>query len=435
MKEVYLAIDIGASSGRHIAGRTERGRLITEEVYRFPNGVKESADGLAWDTEALLSHVKEGIKCAFARFGRIRSLAIDTWGVDYVLMRGDDPLLPCRAYRDPKTEGAVKTVHARVPFEFLYARTGIQFQPFNTVYQLVRDAAEGRLTAVTDFLMLPEYLSFRLTGVKKKEYTNATTTGLVNAVTGEFDTEIAGALSDMLPKRLFCPLSRPGERVGALLPEVAAEVGGETEVVLAPSHDTASAVEALDTDGPYISSGTWSLFGIKSERAMTDAASREANWSNEGGVGYIRYQKNIMGLWLVQSLRRELCPEKSFDDIVKEAEASTFAGYADADEEKFLSPASMKETFLTSFPEGARPETEGDLFRCAFTSLAHSYKRALGELERACGRTFDTLTITGGGAKNALLNRLTEEVCGVKVRALPIEATAIGNLKTQIGRK
>lgn len=433
MKDFYLAIDIGASSGRHIVGWEENGVIATDEVYRFPNGVKIAPQGAVWDVEYLFAAVTEGIKRAFAKYPVIRSLAIDTWGVDYVLMNGDSPLYPCRAYRDPQTENAVKEVHSRTPFEFLYARTGIQFQPFNTVYQLARDAADGKLISATDFMMIPEYLSFRLTGVKKKEYTNATTTGLVNAATGEFDTEIAGAL-DMLPKRLFCHLSRPGETVGNLLPKIAHEVSGQTEVVLAPSHDTASAVEALDGEGPYVSSGTWSLFGIKSEKAHTDEKSRLANWSNEGGVGYIRYQKNIMGLWLVQSLRRELCPTKDFGTIVKEAENSLFEGVVNTEDERFLSPKSMKAAFDGCFAKGKGPQAESDYFRAAFTSLAHSYKTALSELESVCGRRFAEVTVVGGGAKNDLLNRLTEQICGVKVNAVPIEATAVGNLKTQIGR-
>lgn len=432
MKNVYLAIDIGASSGRHIVGYVENGALTTDEVYRFPNGVTDTPQGAVWDVEALFGSVEEGIRRAFAKYPEIVSLAIDTWGVDYVLMQGDLPVLPCRAYRDPRTEKATEEVHARVPFAALYARTGIQFQPFNTVYQLARDAADGKLSSATDFLMIPEYLAFRLTGVKKKEYTNATTTGLVNAATGEFDAEITGALG--LPDRLFPALSHAGDVVGGLLPEVATAVGGQTEVVLAPSHDTASAVEALDGEGPYISSGTWSLLGIKSPSAHTDEGSRLANWSNEGGVGYIRYQKNITGLWLVQSLRRELCPDKDFGTIAAEAENSRFDGAVDADDPRFLSPASMKAAFDGCFAEGKGPRTESDYFRSAFLSLARSYKRALGELESACGRRFDTLTITGGGAKNGFLNRLTEQICGVKVNAMPFEATAVGNLKTQIGR-
>ena len=258
----YLAVDIGASSGRHIVGWKEGGEMRTEEVYRFPNGVKEEGGHLVWDIGALLSHVKAGMKAAFRKYPAIGRFAIDTWGVDYVLMRGDEEVLPCYAYRDGRTKEAVGAVHAKVPFERLYARTGIQFQPFNTVYQLFDDMARGRLDGVTDFLMIPEYLTYKLTGVKAHEYTNATTTGLVNAAAGQYDGELIKALG--LPDRLFAALSAPGSSVGSLLPAVAREVGGNCEAVLCASHDTASAVEGIPmSEGAYLSSGTWSLLGAK----------------------------------------------------------------------------------------------------------------------------------------------------------------------------
>ena len=270
---------------------------------------------------------------------------------------------------------------------------------------------------------------FTNTGTKKREYTNATTTGLVNAQSGCFDEEVVSALK--LPKELFPSLSMPGETVGKLRPEIAAAVGGQTEVVLCATHDTASAVEAIEGEGPYISSGTWSLLGVKTERALTDENSRRANWTNEGGVGYVRYQKNIMGLWLVQSLRRELCPDKDFGTIAAEARASAFDGVVDVNDNIFLAPDSMAEAISSRFAEGGKPVSESDFFRCAFLSLARGYKLALDELSANVGKRFDALTIVGGGAKNAFLNRLTEEICKVKVNALPIEATAIGNLKIQ----
>ena len=406
----YLAIDIGASSGRHIVGWEDNGAIRTDEVFRFPNGTKVQCGHLVWDIDGLFKNVKKGIRCAFAKYPQIESLAIDTWGVDYVLMKGDVPIYPCYAYRDGRTAAATEAVHARVPFKELYARTGIQFQPFNTIYQL-------------------------LAGTNKREYTNATTTGLVNAETGGFDKSIISALG--LPERLFGKLYVPGTGVGALKPEIAAEVGGQLEVVLCASHDTASAVEGIPMRGnqPYISSGTWSLLGLKVQSAITDENSRKANYSNEGGVGYVRYQKNIMGLWLVQSLQKELCPEKSFSDIVKEAQESEFGDYADINDALFLAPKSMKAAFDKWFEsENVKPEQENDYFRCAFTSLAVSYAEALKELERNTGRHFDELYIVGGGAKNELLNELTAQTCKVQVKALPIEATAIGNLKIQIQR-
>ncbi|MGN0822312.1 MAG: rhamnulokinase family protein [Candidatus Gallimonas sp.] len=427
----YLAVDIGASSGRHIIGWKQDGEIRTDEVFRFPNGMKSIDGRLIWDIEELFQSVKEGIRAAFAKYPQIESLAIDTWGVDYVLMDGDREILPCYAYRDRRTERTIPQVHNILPFERLYEKTGIQFQTFNTVYQMYDDLQAGRLEQATDFLMMPEYLSYKLTGIKRHEYTNASTTGMLNARTGEFDEEIVEKLG--YPKGLFGELSQPGTALGALLPEIAAYVGGNTKVVFCASHDTASAVEgATSGDNPYISSGTWSLFGVKLPHAILDERSRKSNYTNEGGVGYVRFLKNIMGMWIVNSLRKELCPGKGFDVICKEAEKSAFRGLIDVNDESFLAPESMKEAFDRWFEKsGEKPRTESDYFNCAFLSLAAEYGRALAELESVTGRKYDTLYIVGGGAKNAYLNALTERACNIKVKALPIEATAIGNLKIQ----
>ena len=432
MKKYYLAIDIGASSGRHIVGWKEGDQIQTDEVYRFPNGVKEVNGHLVWDIESLAEHVIKGVKAAFERYPQIQSLAVDTWAVDYVLMSGDEEILPCYAYRDRRTERAIERVHEAVPFRELYARTGIQFQPFNTVYQLYDDKLSDILDGATDFLMIPEYVNYVLTGRKLHEYTNATTTGLVNARTGEYDGEIIARLG--LPERLFGKLYPAGTCVGELKPEIARAVGGQTEVVLCASHDTASAVEGIPMEGnsPYISSGTWSLLGLKVPSAITDDNSRTANYSNEGGVGYYRYQKNVMGMGVVNRLRGELCPEKSFPQIEAEARRSAYRGCVDVNDGIFLAPDSMKEAFDSCLSD--KPQTVGDYFRCAFFSFAVTYRTALDELKRNSGKDFDTLYIVGGGAKNKLLNELTEEVCKIKVKAIPIEATALGNLKIQMER-
>ena len=417
----YLAIDIGASSGRHIVGWREDGELHTEEVYRFPNGVTEKDGHLVWDVDALLSHVKAGIAEAVARFGKIESLSIDTWGVDYALLKGDETVYPVYAYRDGRTEAVMEKVHERMAFSELYRRTGIQFQPFNTIYQLYADKEAGRLEGVTDFLMIPEYLLYRLTGMKAHEYTNATTGGMVSAQTGEYDPEIIEALD--LPKGLFHKLQQPGTVIG--------EYKG-IQVVLCATHDTGSAVEGIPMEGnhPYISSGTWSLLGVKTEMPLTNEASRAANWSNEGGVGYNRYQKNIMGMWLVNRLRDELCPGKPWREITAEAEQSAFEETVDANAPTFLAPESMKAAFDSAL--SAKPQTLGDYFRCAYRSLALSYRQAIEELEYNTGKKYDKIYIVGGGARNAFLNRLTEEATGKQVIALPIEATALGNLKIQM---
>ena len=417
----YLAIDIGASSGRHIVGWEEDGALRTEEVFRFPNGVSEREGHLIWDLDALLGYVKEGIRKAKEAYADIVSLSVDTWGVDYVLMREDAEVLPAYAYRDSRTEAVLSAVHDRMPFAELYRRTGIQFQPFNTLYQLAADQASGRLEGVTDFLMLPCWLMYRLCGVKAHEYTNATTGGMVSAETGEYDPEIIAAMG--FPKHLFPGLRQPGETLG---------IYEGMRVVLCATHDTGSAVEGIpmEADAPYISSGTWSLLGVKTEKPITNAESRAANWSNEGGVGYNRYQKNIMGMWLVNRLRAELCPEKPWGEITAEAAEKHFDHLVDANDEIFLAPESMRAAFDARLPHP--PKCTAGYFRCAYRSLARSYAQALAELEGNTGKTYDRLYIVGGGAKNAYLNRLTEEATGRKVVALPIEATALGNLKVQM---
>lgn len=461
--KVCLAVDIGASSGRHIVGWRENGEIQTKEVYRFPNGVTSKDGHLTWDVDALLSHVKAGIAAAKAEFPEIASLSIDTWGCDYVLLRGKEELRPVYAYRDSRTEGILDEVHERISFDELYQHTGCQFQPFNTLYQLYEDQKAGRLAGVTDFLMIPEYLMYQLTGVKSKEYTNATTTGMISAKSGEFDLELVEKLG--LPKTLFPKLSKPGTVIGSY---------EGIPVMLCATHDTGSAVEGIpmEEDAPYISSGTWSLLGVKTDQPITTSASQEGNWSNEGGVGYNRYQKNIMGMWLVNRLRDELCPKMPFADIVAAAQASSFAGLVDANAQGFLAPESMKAAFDEALGvTGAHGETNagcdknatakasmdgasdvagktgtgkavdapaltvGDYFSCAYRSLAESYRIAIEELERNTGKHYTSLYIVGGGAKNAYLNRLTEQATGKRVIALPIEATAIGNLKIQLEEK
>ena len=425
-----LAIDIGASSGRHIAGWRENGEFCTKEVYRFPNGVRQENGHLVWDMRRLLSNVVMGISKAFDEFPQIESLSIDTWGVDYVLLKGDEEVYPVYAYRDGRTEAVIPQVHEKMPFSKLYRRTGCQFQPFNTIYQLYDEKLSGRLEGVTDLPMIPEYLMWKLCGVKAREYTNATTMGMVNAQTGAFDPQIVDALG--YPKHLFPKLSQPGTVLGGLRPEIAEAVGGNCNVVLCATHDTGSAVEGIPMVGnhPYISSGTWSLLGVKTPKPITDAGSEAANYSNEGGVGYNRYQKNIMGMWLVNELRRDVCPDMAFPEIVRLAEESTCNCIVDANAPEFLAPRSMKEAFDKA--SGDALHTVGDYFRCAYRSLAVSYKQAIDELEANTGCTYEKLYIVGGGAKNAFLNRLTEEATGKKVIALPIEATALGNLKIQM---
>lgn len=420
----YLAIDIGASSGRHIVA-DEAGNLC--EVHRFETGFKEQDGHLINDIDLLWQNVLNGVKYAFERFHKIESLSIDTWGVDYVLMNGDKEIYPVYSYRDHRTESIIPEVHQKISFDRLYHLTGIQFQPFNTVYQLYCDKVAGRLEEATDFLMLPEYLSYKFTGVKKHEYTNATTGGFVGDE--GYEPEIIKALA--LPQKLFGELSVPGTQVGTLSPAIQKYVGGNCNVVLCASHDTASAVEGIPMEGDelYISSGTWSLLGVKVPHILSDENSKKANYSNEGGVDYIRYQKNIMGMWVVNNLRKELCPDKPFPQIVEEAQTSTFTQTVDVNGERFLAPQSMEQAFNEAL--GLQGLKEEDYFNCAFLSLAQSYRQAIEELEGNTGKTYQKLYIVGGGAKNAYLNTLTERSTGKQVIALPIEATALGNIHIQ----
>ena len=415
-----LAIDIGASSGRHIIGWMEDGTIKTKEVYRFDNGVKEKDGHLIWDIDYLEAKVRKGIDIALGE-ADISSLSIDTWGVDYVLMNGDQPIYPVYAYRDHRTEEVIEEVHSLIPFEELYEHTGCQFQPFNSIYQLYDDKKKGRLDHATDFLMIPEYLMYRLTGVKKKEFTNATTTGMIDHETLGFDKQIIERLG--LPAHLFKKLDQPKEEVGAYK---------GIKVLLCATHDTGSAVEGIPMKGNelYISSGTWSLLGVKTDAPITDKGSMKANYSNEGGIGYNRYQKNIMGMWIVNELQRKLCPYSEISQIVIDAQNSDYEEVLDANDPSLLSPDDMKEAFDALLND--KPKATADYFRCAYKSLALSYKQAIEELESNTGKTYSELYIVGGGAKNKFLNELTEKATGKKVIALPIEATAIGNLKVQL---
>lgn len=415
-----LAIDIGASSGRAILGYKNDTGIVTEEVYRFPNGVQSNNSHLTWDMDTLFTHVKKGIDIALQKQPNLASVSIDTWGVDYVLLKENKEILPVYAYRDERTLDVIDEVHRKIPFEKLYARTGCQFQPFNTIYQLYKDQITGRLDGVTDFLMIPEYLMYKLTNVKVKEYTNATTTGLIHATAGDFDPFLIDTLG--LPRHLFSSLKKPGDLIGTYR---------GINVVLCATHDTASAVEGIPmpTEGIYLSSGTWSLLGVKTKAPIVSEESRRANFSNEGGVGYNRYQKNIMGMWLINRLRSELCPNQSFERIVEEAKNSTFEEIVPTEDSAFLSPSSMKDAFDSFLKKDIN---RADYFRCAYRSLAYSYKSAIRQLEETTGNVYDTLYIVGGGAKNAFLNRLTEEITHKKVVAYPLEATALGNLKLQL---
>ena len=428
----FLSIDIGASSGRHIIGYIENDSLVCEEIYRFGNYILEEDHRLIWDIDRLFEEVKKGIRACLNKYPHIESMAIDTWGVDYVLMNGEREILPCYAYRDDRTKEIIDEVHSKISFDRLYRITGSQFQTFNTIYQLYWDQKHNRLNEATDFLMIPEYLSYRLTGVKKKEYTNASTTGFTDASTTDFSEEIIDALH--FPHRLFPSLNHPGTKIGDFSDEIASEIGGNIPVVFCSSHDTASAVEGIEIQNnvPYISSGTWSLLGIKIDKAITSPDAQKANYSNEYGPNYIRFQKNIMGLWIIQCLSKEM--NLSFEEMVKLAKRSEYTSLFDVNDERFKSPKNMMEEIRSYFSEKkiVPPDRFEDYINSVFHSLSESYRCSLEELETITGRNYQEIYICGGGAKNEYLNKLIERYTEKKIIALPIEATSRGNILSQI---
>lgn len=428
----YLAIDIGASSGRHIIGVYRDGKLETDEIYRFSNGVKNVDEHLIWDVQYLFEEVVKGIGLALKTYPTIESMSIDTWGVDYVLLKEDKEVLPIYAYRDTRTKEIIDEVHKIIPFKDLYSMTGCQFQEFNTVYQLYKDKVDGRLEGVTDFLHIPEYLMYRLTGKKVKEYTNASTTGMMELNTKTYSKRIIEELG--LDNKLFKPLYKQGYEVGGFLPEIQNKVNGNIKVVLCSTHDTAAAVEGIPMkeNAPYISSGTWSLLGVKHESGINTNVAMRANYSNEYGPNYVRLQKNIMGMWIYNNLAKDL--NVSAIELEQMARNSKYNEVFDVNADCFLSSLHMKEAITQWYIRHLKkaPRTSEDFARAVCISLAYSYKKAIAELEKITKQNFDSIYIVGGGAKNKLLNDLTGQYTKKKIIALPIEATAIGNLLGQI---
>lgn len=428
----YLAIDLGASSGRHIVGWKDGDEIKTKEIYRFENHMDNKGGHLVWDTKRLFNEIKNGLKVAFSQYESIESLAIDTWGVDYVLIKDGKSVLPCYAYRDSRTESAIQEINSKISFETFYMRTGIQFQSFNTVYQLYADKKSGRLDGVATFLMMPEYFGYLLTGNMVKEYTDATTTGLVNCKTRAFDIDLIQTLG--LPLQMFPTLNEPGTVVGKLKDDVAKEVGGQTIVKLCPSHDTASAFYAVDNpdDSVLISSGTWAILGAKIKESNVSRDALRYNFANEGGVGNFRFLKNITGMWINVCLKNVF--GRSFDEMTHLASESMFDGTFDVNDKEFSLPENMDKKIKKWFSSRSLevPKTEGDLYRAAYRSMALGYKKAIDDLEKCENRTFDKIYIVGGGANNKLVNEFTREFTDKQVVALPIEATAIGNLKSQM---
>lgn len=430
MKTYYLAVDIGASSGRHLLSHIENGKLVLEEIYRFENNLVKSKDGLVWDIENLFSNVLNGIKKC-KEIGKIpKSIAIDTWGVDYVLLdENKKEIKPCYCYRDNRTSNVIDEVERLVSSAELYAKTGIQKQNFNTIYQLYADKKNNRLKNAKYFLMMPEYLSFKLTGVCKNEYTNATTTGLVNANAKTWDADIIYALG--LTEVPFLPLSLPSSHVGFLSEDIQKAVGFNCAVLFAPSHDTASAVCAcpMADNDLYISSGTWSLIGTEITEPILNDSARKLNFTNEGGIDYrFRFLKNYMGMWLFQNIRRNLNKKLSYDDMMNLAKNCGEYKYFDVNDNTLVAPKNM----IEAIGKLIGSDNLSFILNSAYHSLAKSYDDAVKEIENVTGKQFNTIHIVGGGCQDVYLNALTRDYTGKDVTAGPIEATATGNIISQI---
>lgn len=426
----YLAIDIGASSGRHILGSVENGKIVLTEIYRFENGIKDENGTLVWDIQHLVNEVIRGVaRCK--EIGKIPStVAIDTWGVDYVLLdKNKKEILPVVSYRDSRTDKVQDEVAQIISQQELYAKTGIQKQNFNTIYQLYCDRKSGKLDNAEYFLMIPDYLSFKLTDVIKNEYTNATTTGMVNAETKLWDKDIIERLD--LPKHLFNELNTPCSLIGNFTKEIQDYVGFDSTVIFAPSHDTASAVAAcpIDDNSVYISSGTWSLIGVESLKPIVNTESQKANFSNEGGIDYrFRFLKNYMGMWLFQNIRKNLDKKYTYDEMMHLAQSSTCVKYFDVNDESLVAPDNM----LTAVNNLIGDLPLADTLSCVYHSLARSYKNAVDEIEKSADKTIDNIFIVGGGSKDSYLNKLTAQYTGKRVVTGLSEATATGNLLSQI---
>ncbi len=442
MMAYYLAVDIGASSGRHILGHLEEGKMVLEEIYRFENGMVRQGDKLLWETDRLFAQIINGMKRCRELNKIPVSMSIDTWAVDYVLLDRENHILgDTYGYRDGRTTGMDEEVYRLIPETELYAKTGIQKQIFNTIYQLmaVKKQNPEILEKADTYLMLPDYFQFLLTGNKMSEYTNGTSTQLVSPTDKQWDEELLKKLA--YPKKIFLPLQMPGTEVGDLKAEIREQVGFNCKVVLCASHDTASAVMAMPVisgDGLYISSGTWSLMGAETMEAICTEESRERNFTNEGGYECrFRYLKNIMGLWMIQSVRHEYQDAYSFAQLCEmAAENGEFPSRVDVNDEVFLAPKNMTEAVQDYCRRTGQevPVTIGQIAAVIYRSLAKCYGKTVKELEKIIGKEYDSIHIIGGGSNASYLNQLTADATGKTVYAGPAEATAIGNLMAQMIR-
>lgn len=439
MDKIHIAVDLGASGGRCIPGKTEDGKLNLMEPYRFDNGMAMKNGHLCWDTEKLFDEILTGIELCGRKYGEIASVGVDTWGVDFVLLDNDDRMIgDAVGYRDARTEGMDAEVAKLIPEETLYARTGILKASYNTIYQLMALKLQHPeyLEKAETMLMMPDYFHFLLSGEKVQEYTEATTSQLIDPVKRDWDWELIELLG--LPRRIFQKIVMPGTKIGRLRREVFARTGFDCDVVLPATHDTQSAILALPTneqDTCFISSGTWSLMGVELDEANTSAAACTANLTNEGGYGgKICFLANIMGLWMVQSVRKELNPTISYGDLCEQASRESIQSLVDPFDDRFLAPQSMTEAVKEFCEQNGQvvPQTLSELACVIYHSLAACYARELETLEKLTGKRYDTIHVIGGGSNADYLNELTARYTKRKVVCGPGEATAIGNLLAQM---
>ena len=436
----FIAADFGAGSGRVIVGTwfAASKTIELEEIHRFGNEQKMMDGHLRWDFEALFNELKTGLKKAFAKYGdEIKSIGIDTWGVDYGLLDKEGRLIANPiCYRDDRTKGMMDATFHKLPKEEFFQHAANQFMEINTAFQLM---SETDLQRAERLLFMPDLFNYFLTGKCYNEFTIASTSQLLNTKTHQWDDVIFEKLN--LPKRLMQEIIYPGTVIGELTAELAAEVGGNAKVVAIGSHDTASAVASIKDDGSdwaFISSGTWSLMGTPSKEPIISKEALESDFTNEGMTdGRIRFLKNITGLWLIQQLVKEWEQEGykcDYSELVKEAELSSLDSSFDVDDARFMNPEKMSEAIVSYLKEENQelPKSKGDFMRCVCISLAKKYAEVKTQMERCTNKKINKIYIVGGGSKNQLLNRLAAEYTGCEVIRGEVEATAMGNILVQV---
>lgn len=439
MNKYSIAVDIGASSGRLMLGHRENGLLQLSELYRFENKIVQKGSQFCWEIDRLFEEIITGLKKCGELGIKPDSIGIDTWAVDFVLLdENEQPLTEAVSYRDPRTDGMMEEVFELISKERLYLETGIQFQKFNTIYQLysLKKNHPDILAKAKSFLMIPDYLNFLLTGKKSNEYTNATSTQLVNAFTKKWDYELLDILG--INKDMFHDIQMPKSILGNLREELVSELGFDMNVILPATHDTGSAVISVPEEEStiYISSGTWSLMGTENHFPICVTKALDYNFTNEGGIDYrFRFLKNIMGLWMIQEVKRNFDHEYSFARLVELAEeARDFRAIVNVNDDRFLKPDNMIQEIMNYCIETGQsvPGTPGEVAKCVYDSLAASYQETIGEIESIFEKTFDKINVIGGGCQNEMLNQLVADVTNKEVLAGPIEATAIGNIVAQL---